>query len=196
MEEFTDDVDSVGAGKDTILEDIPLSDKTYNALNNAGIEKLSQIAKYYYSGKLRQIKGIGNREEKELEAIIAHRPRKDYSPRPVEYDSTTPESVRRKDLFIDWLDENLFIDDLPNLVYSIESFEEYASNFNLLKVPMFNEYSPYAFEDILDSIEDEYDSTDYLGELYGEILLLIGYYIDFLYEEDAGVHYKRGKRKK
>ena len=42
MEEFTDDVDSVGAGKDTILEDIPLSDKTYNALNNAGIGSRSQ----------------------------------------------------------------------------------------------------------------------------------------------------------
>lgn len=186
---------SVNSRSDTFLEDIPLTDKTYNALNKAGIETLAEISKLFHSGKLGQIKGIGRKEEKEIEKILGACSKEVIFFKETDFDETTPEYDRRKDLFVDWLDENGFDDELPNLVYVLETLEEYVGNYRILNTPIFNEYSPYVFEELLDIIQDESDSEYIFEELYGETLLFISYYIDFLYEEDAGVHYKR-KRKK
>lgn len=185
---------SVNSRSDTFLEDIPLTDKTYNALNKAGIETLAEISKLFHSGKLGQIKGIGRKEEKEIEKVLGARPKEAIFSKETVFDENTPEYDRRKDLFIDWLDDNQLGDELPNLIYVIENLEEYVSNFRILQKPIFNEYSPYVFEDLLDTIQGESDSEDIFEEMNGETLLFISYYIDFLYEEDAGVHYKRRKK--
>lgn len=182
-----------GQNSEIYLEDIPLTDKTFNALNNAGFETISDISKLFYSGQLGTIKGIGKKELKELQKIFEHRTDVVKNKNENSFDKMATEWDRR-DLFIDWLDENQLVDELPNLVCIIDDLEEYASKFHILRTPIFEEYSPYVFEDLLNVIRDESEPADLFEEPYEEILRFIAYLIEFLYEEDAGVHFKRRKR--
>lgn len=178
---------------ETYLEDIPLTDKTYNALNKMGVETLNEIVHLYHSGNLTRIKGIGRKEEKEIEAILRTFSRTNLLEKESIFEETLSEYDRRKDLFLDWLEENQISDELPNFVYVIENLEEYISTCPVLNVPIFNEYSPYTFESLLGILQNDSNAEAFFDKLLGETILFISYYIDYLYEEDAGIHYKRRK---
>lgn len=59
-----------GVAEDTPLEDIPLSNRAYNALKRYGVDTLGQLKTEFVSGSLAEVKNIGRTVINEIETLL------------------------------------------------------------------------------------------------------------------------------
>ena len=60
-----------GMGEDTPLEDIPLSNRAYNALKRHGVDTLGQLQNEFVRGSIAEIKNIGRTVINEIEVLLS-----------------------------------------------------------------------------------------------------------------------------